>query len=278
MRIVVLDGFAADQGDAGASGASWRRWASWSVYPRTADGRRGRRAARGRRRRLTNKVPSRRGELRGACRTLRYVGVMATGTNIVDLDAARAAGVAVTNVPGYATEVGRRAGVRADPAFYPRRRRARRRRSRRAPGPPRPTSASSRRPLVELAGKTLVVVGSGAIGGAVARIARGVRHARGDAPRCPGPRRAPAARTPLAEALPRADVVSLHCPLTPRRRAGWSDARFLAAMKPGAILINTGARRAGRRSRAGRGARRRPPGRRRPRRAASRSRRPPTTR
>jgi len=45
-------------------------------------------------------------------------------------------------------------------------------------------------------------------------------------------------RTPLAEALPRADVVSLHCPLTDATR-GMVDARFLAAMKPGAILINT---------------------------------------
>ena len=98
------------------------------------------------------------------------------------------------------------------------------------------------RPMFELAGKTLVLVGSGAIGGAVARIARGVRHAR-RARR--GARLAVArgrARTPLADALPVADVVSLHCPLTDATR-GMVDARFLAAMKPGAILINTGARR-----------------------------------
>ena len=52
------------------------------------------------------------------------------------------------------------------------------------------------------------------------------------------PTRAAGERTPLAEALPAADVVSLHCPLTPETR-GLVDARFLAALKPGAILINT---------------------------------------
>ena len=126
---------------------------------------------------------------------------MATGTNIVDLDAARAAGVAVTNVPGYATEAvaqlvfalvlqlshdvaGHTAAVKAggwasspDFCFFV-------------------------QPLVELAGKTLAVVGSGAIGGAVARIAeafgmRVMRAAVPGSPPGPGP-----PRTPLPEALP----------------------------------------------------------------------------
>jgi len=52
------------------------------------------------------------------------------------------------------------------------------------------------------------------------------------------PARPGAPRTPLAEALPAGDVVSLHCPLTDATR-GMVDARFLAALKPGAILINT---------------------------------------
>jgi glycerate dehydrogenase len=96
-----------------------------------------------------------------------------------------------------------------------------------------------RQPLVELCGKTLVVVGAGAIGGAVARIAEGfgmtvVRAA------VPGaPPRAGETRTPLAEALPRADFVSLHCPLTEATR-GLVGAAFLRALPPGAILINTG--------------------------------------
>ena len=72
------------------------------------------------------------------------------------------------------------------------------------------------RPLHELAGKTLVVIGSGAIGGAVARIgeAFGMRVVRAAVP---GSRASDAARA-LAEALPLADVVTLHCPLTPATR------------------------------------------------------------
>jgi glycerate dehydrogenase len=92
--------------------------------------------------------------------------------------------------------------------------------------------------MFELDGKTLVLVGSGAIGGAVARIgeAFGMRVVRAAVPG--SPTGAGGARTPLDEALPAADVVSLHCPLTDATR-GLVDARFLAAMKPGAILINT---------------------------------------
>jgi glycerate dehydrogenase len=93
-------------------------------------------------------------------------------------------------------------------------------------------------PLLELAGKTLVVIGSGAIGGAMARIAEGfgMHVLRAAVPGAAA--RADVARVKLEEALPEADVVSLHCPLTEATR-GMVDARFLAAMKPGAILVNT---------------------------------------
>jgi len=144
--------------------------------------------------------------------------------------------VAVTNVPGYATEsvaelvfalilhfsfdvAGHNASVKAgvwaasaDFCFF-------------------------RRPLVELAGKTLALVGSGAIGGAVGRIAEafGMRVIHAAVPGAPA---RSGARVPLPEALPDADFVSLHCPLTERTR-GLVGADFLARMKPGAILINT---------------------------------------
>jgi glycerate dehydrogenase len=234
MRIVILDGFAADQGDVEGFWGDLRRLGELVVHPRSADADlvarcRGATAA------LTNKVPFGAAAF-AALPELKYVGVLATGTNVVDLDAARAAGVAVTNVPGYATEAvaelvfalvlhfthdvaGHAAAVRrgawaasSDFSFFI-------------------------RPLVELAGKTLAVVGSGAIGGAVARIgaAFGMRVIKAAVP---GSASA-AGRTPLAEALPLADVVSLHCPLTPATR-GLVDARFLAALKPSAILINTG--------------------------------------
>jgi glycerate dehydrogenase len=186
---------------------------------------------------ISNKVPLGAEEL-AALPTLRYVGVSATGTNVVDLTAARTAGIAVSNVPGYATEsvaelvfalilhfshdvAGHNAAVKVGV-----------------------WSASSdfcffRQPLMELAGKTLVVVGSGAIGGAVARIAEafGMRVVRAAVPGAPA--RAGQTRTPLPEALPLADFVSLHCPLTEATQ-GLVGAEFLDAMKPGAILINTG--------------------------------------
>jgi glycerate dehydrogenase len=81
----------------------------------------------------------------------------------------------------------------------------------------------------------MVIIGSGAIGRAVARIATAFGM-KVIAAQVPGSTSAP--RTPLATALPLADVVTLHCPLTPATR-GLIDRRFLTTLKPGAILINT---------------------------------------
>ena len=232
MRIVILDSFAADQGDL----TFWedlRTLGELVVHARSADGDVDVRAA-GAVAALTNKVPFSANAF-ARLPDLRYVGVLATGTNIVDLPAARAAGVAVTNVPSYAAAsvaqhvlalvlhfsqdvAGHAAAVKA---------------GRWAASPDFCFFTTQ---MFELAGKTLVLVGSGAIGGAVARIAEafGMRVVRAAVPGSP----TPAGRVALAEALPVADVVSLHCPLTDATR-GMVDARFLAAMKPGAILINT---------------------------------------
>ena len=99
MRIVILDSFAADQGD----GTFWddlRGLGELVVHARSADGDVVARAA-GAVAALTNKVAFSAATF-AALPDLRYVGVLATGTNVVDLAAARAAGVAVTNVPSYA--------------------------------------------------------------------------------------------------------------------------------------------------------------------------------
>jgi len=234
MRIVILDSFAADQGDE----TMWdglRALGELVVHPRSADGDVVARSA-GATAALTNKVPFGAATF-AALPDLRYVGVLATGTNVVDLAAARAAGVAITNVPSYAAAsvaqhvlalvlhfsqdvAGHAAAVKAGAWAAS------------------PDFCFFTREMFELAGKTLLLVGSGAIGGAVGRIAEafGMRVARAAVPG--SPTAAGAARVPLAEALPAADVVSLHCPLTDATR-GMVDARFLAAMKPGAILINT---------------------------------------
>jgi glycerate dehydrogenase len=236
VRIVILDSFAADQGDVAGFWGGLQALGEVAIYPRTREHDVVARCA-GFEAALTNKVPFG-ADAFAASPELRYVGVLATGTNVIDLPAARAAGVAITNVPGYATEsvaalvfalilelthdvAGHAAAVRAGAWSAS------------------PDFCFFTQPLTELAGKTLLLVGSGAIGGAVGRIgeAFGMRILRGAVPGSPsGPG---ALRTPLAEALPVADVVSLHCPLTDATR-GLVDAPFLAAMKPGAILINTG--------------------------------------
>src|SRR5450432_3305467 len=228
-KIVILDSFAVDQGEPETTWQELRDLGELVVHAQT-DGEeievrcRDEVAAV-----ITNKVRIGAAHL-GALPALRYVGVTATGTDVIDLEAARAAGIAVTNVPGYATDsvaelvfalilsfshdvAGHNAAVKA--GLW---------------------AASSnfcffRRPLTEIAGKTLVVVGAGAIGGAVARIgeAFGMRVVRAAVPGAPV----------RAEALPLADVVSLHCPLTEATRR-LADAAFLRALPPGAIFINTG--------------------------------------
>ncbi len=235
-RLVVLDSFAIDQGEPEAAWGELAALGDLVVHEQTEPQEIAARCD-GALAVFSNKVPLGAGEL-AALPALRYIGVTATGTNIIDLEAARAAGIAVANVPGYATEsvaelvfalilhfshdvAGHNAAVKvgvwaasSDFCFF-------------------------RQPLVELAGKTLVVVGAGAIGGAVARIgeAFGMQVVRAAVPGAPA--RPGAARTPLGEALPRADFVSLHCPLTEATR-GLVGPDFLAALKPGAFLINTG--------------------------------------
>jgi glycerate dehydrogenase len=232
VRIVVLDSFAADQGE----DAAWESLAGLgelAVHPRTAASAIVERAH-GAEAIITNKAvigP----ETIAALPSLRYVGVSATGTNVVDLDAARARGIAVTNVPGYAAEsvaqltfalilhlaidvsahssavkAGRWAATE-DFCFFLRR-------------------------LPELSGKTLVVLGLGAIGNAVARIAAGFGM-QVIAAAVPGSLTT-RGRVPLADALPEADVITLHCPLT-AATANLVDRKFLGQVKRGVILINT---------------------------------------
>lgn len=232
MRIVILDSFPADQGDTQA----------WSpliglgdvaIYPRTASDELMVRCA-GADALLTNKVVLD-SAIIGQLPDLKYIGVTATGTNVVSLDAAGERGIVVTNVPAYSTasvaqlvfayilhfasavtlhdeavKAGQWAGCR-DFSFL---------------------SA----PIHELAGKTLVTVGTGAIGSAVAAIgdAFGMRHIAAAVPGSTTP-----GRVPLEEALPQADYVSLHCPLTARTQHLVNEG-FLRQMKRTAYLINTG--------------------------------------
>ena len=236
MKIVILDSFPADQGDPTYTWEGLRALGDLTVYPRSHEDQIIERA-RGATAVLTNKVEIRR-ELLEMLPEIRYVVVLATGTNIVDLEAARARGVAVTNVPGYATDAVAQLvfalilRLTHDVAAHDRAVKEGR-------WAASPDFSLFVQPLVELAGKTMAVVGTGTIGGAVLRIAEAFgMHVLSAA--VPGsPPRPGVSRVRLSDALGEADVVSLHCPLTPLTR-GLVDATFLRAMKPKAILINTG--------------------------------------
>lgn len=235
MKIVVLDGFTMNPGD-----MEWRTLASLgelTVYARTPADLIVPRAA-GAAVVLTNKTPLNAETIR-ALSGLRFIGVLATGYNVVDLAAARARGIPVSNVPAYSTrsvqqmtfalllELTQKCGAH-DRAVK--------------------AGEWSRcedfmfqfGPLIELDGLTFGVMGFGTIGRAVAQTARSF-----------GMRVVTASRTRPAvlpegvewvtvdELFRQSDVVSLHCPLTPETQKIVCD-RTLAWMKPTALLINTG--------------------------------------
>ncbi|MCW2293890.1 glycerate dehydrogenase [Pseudomonas sp. BIGb0408] len=171
----------------------------------------------------------------GACPDLQLVLVSATGTNNVDLDAARSRGVAVCNCQGYGTpSVAQHTltlllALATSLAEYQRDIRAGRWQQ-------SPMFCLLDHPIVELEGKTLGMLGHGELGGAVARLAEafGMRVLYGQLPGRP-PR---ADRLPLDELLPQVDALTLHCPLTEQTR-NLITARELGLLKPGAFVINT---------------------------------------
>lgn len=185
---------------------------------------------------LTNKTPLPR-RVMELLPELKYIGVLATGYNVVDTLAANERGIPVTNVPGYGTaavaqhvfalllELTQRTGLHSDTV--------------RAGDWSRSADwCYWRTPLVELSGLTMGIVGWGAIGQAVARIGRAFGMKVIAATRRPRVEDG-VAFTTVDELFRLADVVSLHCPLTPETQ-GMVHAERLAGMKPTAFLINTG--------------------------------------
>jgi glycerate dehydrogenase len=187
---------------------------------------------------LTNKVVLGAAEL-AALPELRYVGVLATGYNVIDIAAARERGIVVTNVPAYSTpsvaqhvfalllELARGAGRHAALVRQGRWSAA-------------PDFAFWEGEQVELSGLILGIVGFGAIGQAVARIALAFGMQVLVQTRRPDPSAWPDVTfVGLDDLFRRSDVVSLHCPLTDETRS-MVNAQRLATMKPSAFLVNTG--------------------------------------
>ncbi|MBD5220715.1 MAG: D-2-hydroxyacid dehydrogenase [Bacteroidales bacterium] len=169
---------------------------------------------------------------------LRYIGVLATGYNVVDTAAARAAGIVVTNIPSYSTASVAQTVFALLLAIT---NRVEHYAAENAAGRWANSPDFSYRDLEwsELAGKTFGIVGLGSIGRAVAAIASamGMRvavytsKAASELPEG-------FVKMELDELFAAADVLSFHCPLTPETR-NLVDARRLALMKPSAIIINT---------------------------------------
>ena len=226
MNIVVLDGYTLNPGD-----LSWdalRELGSCEIYDRSAPDEIVPRSTSAEIV-LTNKV-NLNGEYMSSVPTLKYIGVTATGYNIVDVAAARERKVIVTNVPTYGTqsvaqmtfalllELTQHVGHHAQTVREGRWTRS-------------PDFCYWDYPLIELDGLTLGIIGFGRIGKMVGQLAEAfgmkvLTYSR---------------KQPVAEMetlFRRSDIISLHCPLTPQTEHLVNEKR-LAWMKPTAFLLNT---------------------------------------
>lgn len=235
MRIVVLDGYTANPGD-----LSWdklRECGECTIYDRTTPGVLPERAA-GADALLTNKVVIN-SETMAALPDLKYIGVLATGYNVVDVDAARERGIVVTNIPAYSTPSVAQM-VFAHILNITQQVRHYSNKTRQGYWSSSEDFCFYDTPLIELLGKKIGIVGLGQTGYNTARVAIGfgmkvwayTSKSRLQLP--PEIRKAE-----LDHLFHECDVISLHCPLTESTR-GLVNAQRLSLMKPSAILINTG--------------------------------------
>jgi len=235
MKITILDGYALNPGDQSWDG--FRKLGDVRIFDRTMVDQVVERAT-GATVVLTNKTPLPDYVIR-QLPDLKYIGVLATGYNVVDVDAAKQRGIVVCNIPTYGTasvaqfvfalllELCHNVKLHADAV--------------RAGEWSRSADWSFwTTPLMELSGKTMGIVGFGRIGRQVGRIAdaMGMRVLACDTYQVDAPLHIGFRWGSLEEVLRESDVVSLHSPLFPETR-GMINAGSLAMMKPSAILINT---------------------------------------
>ena len=234
MNIVVLDAYTLNPGD--LSWSKLEELGTLTVYDRTAPAEVVERA-KDAEIVLVNKVV-----IDGACMDalprLRYIGVLATGYNVIDIEAARKHGVVVTNIPAYSTDsvaqmvFAHILNIVSRVDWYASQNREGR-------------WASCKdfcyydSPIMELAGKRMGIIGLGHTGMAVAKIADafGMKISAFTSKTQPLPYGIES--LPLDDIFASCDIVSLHCPLNDSTR-GMVDARRLGLMKNGAVLINTG--------------------------------------
>lgn len=235
MSIVVLDGYTLNPGD-----LSWDRVAALgelTVYDRTPEdlivARIGNAPYI-----FTNKTPITRATM-DRCPELKFIGVLATGYNLIDVDAAKEKGIAVTNIPTYGTpavaqmvfalllEICHHVAEHSDSVKA-------------GEWTEGEDWCYWKHPLIELNGKTMGIIGFGRIGQTTARIAQalGMNILAVDDYQNPALESDTCKYATLDEMLAGSDVISLHCPLFPSTK-GIVNKDTIAKMKDGVILINT---------------------------------------
>lgn len=237
MKIVILDGYTENPGDLSWEGLE--KLGDLAVYDRTsltdvqeAIGRVGDAEIV-----FTNKTPMPR-EVFETCTNIRYVGVLATGYNVVDVDAAKEKNIPVCNIPTYGTaavgqfaialllEICHHVGHH-DKAVHEGRWES------------NPDWCFWDYPLIELDGKVMGIIGYGRIGQATGRIAQalGMKVLAYDAYRNPALESETCQYADLDEVLAKSDVIALHCPLFSETE-GMINRESIAKMKDGVIILN----------------------------------------
>ncbi|WP_333648579.1 D-2-hydroxyacid dehydrogenase [Lacrimispora sp.] len=235
MKIVILDGYTENPGDLSWSGME--QIGEVTVYDRTPQEliiqRIGDAEAV-----YTNKTPLTKSTLE-ACPSIKYIGVLATGYNVVDIEAAKERGIPVSNIPSYGTEAVAQFTIalllelchhigdhsrsvmagdwtRSEDFCY------------------------WNYPLTELAGKTMGIIGFGRIGQAVAKIAQalGMKILAYSRTREEGLETETCRYAELDELLANSDVISLHCPLHPDTQ-GMINKETIAKMKDHVMILNS---------------------------------------
>ncbi len=237
MKIVVLDGFALNSGDLSWEGL--KLLGDLTVFDRTMKTTDEIIKAIGDAELIfTNKTPITREVLQNT-KSLKFIGVLATGYNIVDVDAACELSITVTNIPSYSTpsvaqltvalllEMCHHVGAHSDAVYSGQ------------------WSNSAdfcfwNTPLIELAGKTIGIIGFGSIGQATAKLAQAFGMnvlAIANTPK-PELETETCKFVPLDELFAKSDVISLHCPLNSNTQ-GIICKETIAKMKDGVMIINT---------------------------------------
>lgn len=234
MKIVILDGYTENPGDLSWEG--FKELGELTVYDRTpkeevierigdADAV------------IVNKTPLDRGVFE-ACPQIKYVGVLATGYNVIDIKAARERGIPVCNIPTYGTtavaqmtfalllEICHHIAEHSDAV-------------KKGEWSNNPDWCFWKYPLMELADKKMGIIGFGRIGQAVGKLAKafGMQVLAYDANQNESGKEI-GEYVALDELLAQSDVISLHCPLFPETE-GIINKKNISKMKDGVIIINT---------------------------------------